>query len=228
MKDIQQQIENLEKELQQIEKYQSPTNDNQEYIKQLKTKKKTIEETIQDMKQFLHDINYKTIEESYQNYLNAEKKRKQVEEEIQKREEKKKKKEEWMLQKEKLESQQEILQKQIQNITTTLQKQQEELQKLKTLYPSEYKQHIQSLEQQFLLIKQHHQHLQTLITEYKEQQRELQKLKEQETIVSNLYNIVSKEILLLILEEHIPTINDIINVYLTQIGNYQIRLQIKK
>lgn len=66
-----------------------------------------------------------------------------------------------------------------------------------------------------------------LIDEFKEHQLERQKLEEQETILGNLYTIFSKELLLLVLQDHLPVLNDIVNSYLSQIVDYQISLQLK-
>ena len=66
-----------------------------------------------------------------------------------------------------------------------------------------------------------------LVNEFKQHQLERQKLEEQETILGNLYTIFSKELLLLVLQDHLPVINDIVNSYLSQIVEYQISLQLK-
>lgn len=70
--------------------------------------------------------------------------------------------------------------------------------------------------------------IKTLLNEFKDHQFETLKLQEQETIYGNLYTIFSKELLLLVLQDHLPILNDIINNYLSQIVEYTIHLQLNK
>ena len=84
------------------------------------------------------------------------------------------------------------------------------------------------LEKNYLAMKQNYHDIEVLVSEFKEHQLERQKLEEQETILGNLYNIFSKELLLIVLQDHLPILNDIINSYLAQIVDYQIRLQLNK
>ncbi|HCY21103.1 TPA: hypothetical protein DIC40_04595 [Patescibacteria group bacterium] len=67
-----------------------------------------------------------------------------------------------------------------------------------------------------------------MINEFKTLQRETELLKKQEKQIGNLYNIFSKELLLLVLQDHLPILNDIINNYLSQIVEYQISLKLNK
>ena len=84
------------------------------------------------------------------------------------------------------------------------------------------------LEKNYLAMQQIHHDIDMLIAEFKEHQLERQKLEEQETILGNLYTIFSKELLLLVLQDHLPVLNDIVNSYLSQIVDYQISLQLNK
>lgn len=84
------------------------------------------------------------------------------------------------------------------------------------------------LEKNHNSMKEQHRDIEMLINEFKRHQLETQQLKEQETILGNLYNIFSKELLLIVLQDHLPVLNDIINTYLAQIVDYQISLQLNK
>ena len=84
------------------------------------------------------------------------------------------------------------------------------------------------LEKNHVAMKQYYHDIDMLVNEFKEHQLERQKLEEQETILGNLYTIFSKELLLLVLQDHLPILNDIINNYLSQIVDYQINLQLNK
>jgi len=76
-------------------------------------------------------------------------------------------------------------------------------------------------------MQQYHHNIDMLVNEFKEHQLERKKLEEQETILGDLYTIFSKELLLLVIQDHLPVVNDIINSYLAQIVDYQISLQLK-
>ena len=47
-------------------------------------------------------------------------------------------------------------------------------------------------------------------------------------MLGELYNIFAKELLLLVLQDSLPVLNDIINNYLTQVVDYQIKLELIK
>ncbi len=70
--------------------------------------------------------------------------------------------------------------------------------------------------------------IENMIQEFKVLQREIEILKKQEKQIGNLYNIFSKELLLIVLQDHLPILNDIINNYLSQIVDYQIALKLNK
>lgn len=76
-------------------------------------------------------------------------------------------------------------------------------------------------------MKQQYHDIDMLVSEFKEHQLERQRLQEQETIIGNLYTIFSKELLLLVLQDHLPILNDIINDRLAPIVDYQISLHLK-
>lgn len=77
-------------------------------------------------------------------------------------------------------------------------------------------------------IHNHQRDIISLIQEYKKIQLEVSQLKEEEKHLNNLYMIFSKELLLLVLQDHLPILNDIINSYLSQIVDYQINLSLNK
>lgn len=70
--------------------------------------------------------------------------------------------------------------------------------------------------------------LKTIEYDYKQLQNETKQLKEDEKIVNNLYNIFSKELLTYILSEYLPILTEIINNFLTQIVQYQIKIQVEE
>lgn len=69
--------------------------------------------------------------------------------------------------------------------------------------------------------------LKSIELDYKQIQNQTKQLKEDEKIVNNLYNIFSKELLTYILSEYLPILTEIINNFLTQIVQYQIKIQVE-
>ena len=70
--------------------------------------------------------------------------------------------------------------------------------------------------------------LSSLVHEFKDVQVELKSLQEEEKMLTELYTIFSKELLLLVLQDSLPVLNDIINNYLTQVVDYQVALWLEK
>ena len=68
----------------------------------------------------------------------------------------------------------------------------------------------------------------SLIEDYKKIQLEIGQLKEEEKRLTNLYLIFSKEILLLVLQDQLPILNDIINDQLNKVVDYQTNLTLNK
>ena len=87
---------------------------------------------------------------------------------------------------------------------------------------------IQNVENNYREMTEIYRDIDMLINDFKALQVEKKQLEDQETIINNLYTIFAKELLLLVVQDHLPTINDIINNYLAQIVSYQINLQLNK
>jgi hypothetical protein len=56
----------------------------------------------------------------------------------------------------------------------------------------------------------------------------IKKLKDEEKILSDLYLIFSKELLLIVVQSNLPQIQDLMNMYLSQVVDYQIGMEIDK
>lgn len=70
--------------------------------------------------------------------------------------------------------------------------------------------------------------LQDLLISYKEQLLHTKTLQEQENIVKNLYDIFSKELLLMVVGANLPKIQDLMNAYLAQVVDYELRMDVDK
>ena len=196
-------------------------------IKALEIQQKKAEKVIEDIKIFLNDIDYKAIETIYTEYTNQDKQSKELDKKINELEQEVRQVEERKTQLQKAITQKESLEKQLNNFITTITEKEQEW---KTLAWEKEKMDITTtihLEKNYEIMKQCYHDIDMLVNEFKEHQLERQKLEEQETILWNLYNIFSKELLLLVLQDHLPVLNDIINSYLAQIVDYQISLQLR-
>lgn len=70
--------------------------------------------------------------------------------------------------------------------------------------------------------------IQVLVDDFKENSIIINRLKQDETMVKNLYQIFSKELLLFVLEWYLPVLTEIINVLLAQIVDYTIDIKLKQ
>ena len=77
-------------------------------------------------------------------------------------------------------------------------------------------------------IKTHQRDIQNLIKDFKNIQTEINQLIIEEKQLNQLHQILSKELALLVLQDHLPILNDIINSFLTQVVDYQIKLTLIK
>lgn len=67
-----------------------------------------------------------------------------------------------------------------------------------------------------------------LIQDYKSSQLEVQQLKEDEKILSDLYQVFAKELLLVVVQKNLPLLQDLMNSYLSQVVDYQLQMDIDK
>ena len=67
-----------------------------------------------------------------------------------------------------------------------------------------------------------------LLQEFKENQLLIKQLKEKEKILSDLYLVFSKELLLIVVQSNLPQIQDLMNMYLSQVVDYQLVMEIDK
>lgn len=65
-----------------------------------------------------------------------------------------------------------------------------------------------------------------LIKEYKHTQQEILSLKDEETRLKNLYTIFSQELLLVVLQDFLPTLEEVMNTYLAQMVWYEVRFHL--
>ncbi|MCX6823710.1 MAG: hypothetical protein NT085_01090 [candidate division SR1 bacterium] len=218
-------IKNLQTEIKLLSKTEVKKDDKK--IQELEKQQQESEKNIEIIKSFLNKIQYKEIERFYTEYTIQDKEIKELDKKISEGEQEVKQSEERKTHLQKAIIQKESSEKQLNDCITTIAEKEQEWKKLE-----QEKEKIDSnttlrVEKNYEAMKQYYHDIDMLVNEFKEHQLERQKLEEQETILGNLYNIFSKELLLLVLQDHLPILNDIINNYLAQIVDYQISLQLR-
>ncbi len=182
---------------------------------------------IEQIKSILDEIAYKEIGKHYVEYMEEDKEAKRLERAILEMEEQSKQVGERKISIEREIVQKEEITKQREGELETIGKKEEERKILGKQKEKMDSAMIRAIEKNHLAMKQCYYDMETLVNDFKEQQLESQKLAEQETMLGNLYTIFSKELLLLVLQDHLPILNDIINNYLAQVVDYQINLQLR-
>lgn len=152
-------------------------------IEALQKEQKYAENSIEAIKTFLNEIDYKTIEKSYSEHISSEKELKYLDQQITVMEQESKKAEERKLQLQKAITQKEIAMKQAEDIVKTIAEKENEWKKLETQKEQSNYSAIMQIEKNHLSMRQLHHDIQILIDEFKENQLEAQKLKEQEEIL---------------------------------------------
>lgn len=218
-------IKKLQTEIKSLSKPEVKKDDKK--IETLEKQQKEVEKNIEAIKSFLNEVNYKAIEKIYTEYTSQDKQAKELDKKISELEQEVKQIEERKNQVQKAITQKEIIEKQLNDFVTAIAEKEQERKKIEQEKEKIDVQTTARLEKNHLAMKQYYHDIDMLVNEFKEHQLERQKLEEQETILGNLYNIFSKELLLLVLQDHLPVLNDIINNYLSQIVDYQISLQLR-
>lgn len=83
-----------------------------------------------------------------------------------------------------------------------------------SIYVQQFVKHVEQLEQ--------------VLHEYKENLLVVKQLKQKERMLSDLYTVFSKELLLLVIQSNLPKIQDLMNAYLAQTVDYQLTMDIDK
>ncbi len=184
-----------------------------------------LDNKIQLLRNVLKNINYQNILQNYQQYIKIEKDFLYIDKEIQNLEHlwqkiNEKKQQiaslDWQLQK--LKNHQKELNTVLQEININIQKLENTLQHQNEKLLINQKKYLNQLEQ--YLHK-----LIDLISEYNNSKIEIEKLKEKEKIYQNLQNILWKELMIVVLQEFLPILEEVINWLLSQVVDYNVIFQ---
>ncbi len=216
------QKDHLQWQKQKIEQ-QIQTSASEDQKKQLVTQQAALQKQIEDLKSFLTQIDRKNLQTVSQQIKEKHEQKKKLDQQREAHLEQEKR---FQSQKEeliKLKEQEKQLVKQLAEQKSQLQLIEKNLtQKKVETHPeriatlTSHKQHLE---------KMHHscQSLSTLLTEVTEQRIQIKTLKEKLLIVKDLYQIFSKELMTVVLQDFLPTLQEVLNSYLSQIVDYQIK-----
>ncbi len=197
-----------------------------EDMKKLEVEKNDIEQTILELRKFLAEIDFKNIQNMYQERRTLNTQISTLDKEILQLEEWAKELENYKNEKIKLLQQIEHIQKDKIKIDEELIKFTETLEWQKILVDRFDISILEQTEKTNQNMMENLRDIQNLIEEFKNSQLALNKLKQEEKIVKDLYQVFSKELLLFVLEWYLPILTDIINSFLAQVVEYSIDIKL--
>lgn len=217
-------LKNKEQEIVELKKQSTATADIEKY----KHEQEKLQWLLTAIKAFLNDVDYSWLQKDFASYQDIETKIKSVDKDISSLEDMLRQVETLRLDKEKFNAQIASIQETMKQVTIDQEAQQKEIlaisEKIQALQPEK----LQQIEKITVMIKETQRDLQVLINEFKDIQIEVKWLQEEEKLLNELYNIFAKELLLMVLQDSLPVLNDIINNYLTQVVDYQIKFALEK
>jgi DNA repair exonuclease SbcCD ATPase subunit len=193
-----------------------------------KAEQERLQSLITEIKSFLNEVNYSKLQEEFTSYQTQETKIKTLDKDISLLEEMLRQMEALRGEKEKCNIQITSMKETIAQILKDQEVQEKEITILNEQIQSLDPARLQKVESLTTSIKETSRDLQVLINEFKDIQIEVKALQEEEKMLGELYNIFAKELLLLVLQDSLPVLNDIINNYLTQVVDYQIKFTLEK
>jgi DNA repair exonuclease SbcCD ATPase subunit len=181
---------------------------------------------IETIKTFLTDINYKSREEKYTQKEVLQKQIHEKDQVIMQLETETQKLQNYQQQKTAFQTSLNNLEQQIQKTLDSRKKILEERETIdKELQAQELEQLKEQLQTVTRILQTIHD-IEQLIQDATATKNLVKDLQQQEKLLSNLYTILSKEILLIALDEYLPVLSEIINSFLVQVVDYQITMKI--
>lgn len=197
-------------------------------LQKLEQEKSQSEKNIIDIKSFLEAINWKQIQYDYEILSKLQLQEKSLDQSIITMENESAKIEEYKLSKEKAFSD-------LKNIQENIKKHLEKISKLE-IDVKNIKNQIENFDYNLLLnieetnqtMSQSLHDIEILANDFQAIQVKIKDLQEDEKIIKELYKVFSKELLLVVLQDSLPILNDIINSFLNQVVDYQIKFQLEQ
>lgn len=185
-------------------------------------------EILSQMRDFLNLVNRKDIQTKHEIYQNLDRKKIELDKLILELEKEADKLGEYKLELERIVTQIKWYETQIKIEDTKLLAIKEEITILVSGFDPSLEKDIEQLDLNCKALWLSLNQIKTLVIDFKDIQLQIKKLKEDEKVVWNLYQIFSKELLLLVLEDSLPVLADIVNSFLSQVVDYQINFFLSK
>lgn len=189
---------------------------------------KITQDKIDSIKDFLNKIDYKKIWEIYREYKNFDKELKKLDKEINNLEIEFNKLQEYKIEVEKNKVRIENIDSKIKEIRLKIQDIDEEVEQIERQITKSDFESVKKIERINVQMKENIRDIGSLVEEFKKSKIHIKKLQEEEKILNNLYQIFSRELLLVVLQDSLPILNDIINSFLSQVVDYQINFDLNK
>ena len=187
-----------------------------------------IEKKMQSLRNFLAQIDFKKVQESYQTWKSLNIESQSLDKEILALEN-------WAKELENLNNERIKLSQQIENIVSNIWTLDWEIKDLETKKVEQQKvldtieiRKYEELDNYNKIMDRSLHEIESLINDFKENSIEINKLKQDEIMVKNLHQIFSKELLLFVLEWYLPILTEIINALLAQVVDYTIDIKLKQ
>ncbi len=219
--DIDEKIKDAISKIKDIEKESKNGDNNAKEVKDIQDK-------IDFIKEFLNKIDYKNIWEKYREYQDLDKKLKIIDREISNLEAEFNKLQEYRIEVEKNKVRIENINSKIQDTRSKIQDLDKDIDVIQKQISESKFDDVKKIEKINIQMKENVRDIGSLVEEFKKSKIHIKKLQEEEKILNNLYQIFSKELLLVVLQDSLPILNDIINSFLSQVVDYQINFDLNK
>ena len=176
----------------------------------------------------MNKIDYKTIWEKYKEYQNLDKDLKVIDREIISMEVEVNKLQEYKIEVEKNKVRIENIEEKLKDENEKLKAESEKLKEIESQIAKSNFEDIRKIDNINIQMKENIRDISSLVEEFKKSKIHIKKLQEEEKILNNLYQIFSRELLLVVLQDSLPILNDIINSFLSQVVDYQINFDLNK
>ena len=239
--ELERQKENLEKEKSELvtklewfenllneKKWQNLNSRENQNISDLTKEIENIDKQMQSLRWFLAQIDFKKVQENWQNWRSLNTESQALDKEILELEN-------WAKELENLKNEKIKLSQQIENIAWNIDSLNKEIQDLENQKAEQQKvldnfeiRKYEELDKVNKDMERSLHEIKVLIDDFKWNSLEIEKLKQDEIMVKNLHQIFSKELLLFVLEWYLPILTDIINALLAQVVDYTIDIKLKQ
>ncbi|HKL44372.1 MAG TPA: hypothetical protein VJ892_03775, partial [Candidatus Absconditabacterales bacterium] len=225
---IESKIKNIEEKTKEVHSSLSSegTINVKEEMEKLSTEYGKIEKLITTLREFLTNIDYKNTQDKYKDRRKIQSSIQTLDKEIIFLESGAKELENYKNEKIKIGEQTLNIEKENQKIEKELEEIEKETLKQKNILETFEIEKINKLDNINKNMQENLHDIKNIIDEFKDSQLSIKKLKEDEKVVKDLYQIFSKELLLFVLEGYLPVLTDIINSFLAQVVEYNIDIKL--